>query len=842
MMLKYYAATAAATLALMVAGREVLMRENLIDNGLGLRAGESVSCDARSKFARTEDGTCNDQALPLMGAANVPLGRNVKAEAVVKPDRVNVLNPNPIAVSRELLGRATDAAGKPVVKPLPLNLLTTAWIQFQNHDWFDHNNTELDKSSYLKVPIPEKYKGQFRQDGIEEGLRKLANIDNFMLVPKTKEVGTRTDANGKSYPIFSNHVTHWWDGSQLYGSDVKTAHALRTFKGGKMTMDSRNLIPLSPEDEEPKNDAAGYRPGFLKGVDKTGFQENWWSGMSLLHNLFIRNHNTIAADKEFVKQVTAQLEASEEGKKLEKGSKEYDALLDQMLYDKARLVNTAIIAKIHSIDWTPAVFDTTPMDAALRANWFGILEGQLDKNVKGRAFWDQVKAFTGDKQIGEFARRQKLFGILGGVRDLGPNNVPFTITEEFTTVYRLHSLLPEDLDIYNPQTGAAEGSFPLKETRLEKSANVLNDKGLDRVLYSFGRTKPGQLVLNNFPRFLQEVEVPILGKLDMGAMDVLRDRERGVPRYNEFRRRIHLPEIVSFADLFTFDPEAKLRVAKDECSTLPTEIAALGQFASENLKKGVLNRIATTFLGMQSKTMNWWKEREGKLSNFDLKHCRVQKAYARFVAYRDLASRASTLNETEAKTLAALKAQVQSDIKEREEGLPPHAVETLAKIRALYNTPELKAAYPSPYLASLGVEDAVEALDTMVGTHAETSRNPSEPNMGYIGLGLGETQFQIFVLMASRRLLADRFFNVDYRPEVYTQRGMDLVSNANMKTVLVCNMKKDFPRIAAALKCVRSGFHPWNDLSKPAVCDPRLADREQRDRQMIAFYTQMCGS
>ncbi len=36
---------------------------------------------------------------------------------------------------------------------------------------------------------------------------------------------------------------------------------------------------------------------------------------------------------------------------------------------------------------------------------------------------------------------------------------------------------------------------------------------------------------------------------DMGTVDIVGDRERGVPRYNEFRRRVALKPIQRFADL-----------------------------------------------------------------------------------------------------------------------------------------------------------------------------------------------------------------------------------------------------------------------------------------------------
>ena len=47
---------------------------------------------------------------------------------------------------------------------------------------------------------------------------------------------------------------------------------------------------------------------------------------------------------------------------------------------------------------------------------------------------------------------------------------------------------------------------------------------------------------------------------DMGAVDILRARERGVPRYNEFRRQLGLNPIRTFDDL-TDDKDA---VAADQ--------------------------------------------------------------------------------------------------------------------------------------------------------------------------------------------------------------------------------------------------------------------------------------
>ena len=67
------------------------------------------------------------------------------------------------------------------------------------------------------------------------------------------------------------------------------------------------------------------------------------------------------------------------------------------------------------------------------------------------------------------------------------------------------------------------------------------------IIYSFATAHPGALVLNNYPRFLQQFQRPDNDRLmDLAATDILRTRELGVPRYNQFRRLLHLqPAAVS---------------------------------------------------------------------------------------------------------------------------------------------------------------------------------------------------------------------------------------------------------------------------------------------------------
>jgi hypothetical protein len=91
----------------------------------------------------------------------------------------------------------------------------------------------------------------------------------------------------------------------------------------------------------------------------------------------------------------------------------------------------------------------------------------------------------------------------------------------------------------------------------------------------------------------------------------------------------------------------------------------------------------------------------------------------------------------------------------------------------------------------------IERVDTLVGLLAEPL--PA-------GFGFSETAFRIFILMASRRLKSDRFFTVDYRPEVYTKEGLRWVEENTMSTVLL----RHYPGLSNALKGVDNPFGPWS--------------------------------
>ncbi len=465
---------------------------------------------------------------------------------------------------------------KEFIPATTLNLLAGAWIQFEVHDWFSHGKND-ERNSWV-VPL----------DDDDPWPERPMRIDR-----------TRPDpsASAEGPPTFVTDDTHWWDGSQIYGRDPRFAEALRTGEHGKLRLDEFGLIPQEIESQ----------------VDLTGVAGNFWVGLALLHSLFMREHNAIC----------------------DRLHDAHPELSDEELFDKARLVVAALMAKIHTTDWTPAIIAHPTTVKALRTNWWGLEGEKLDK------------------LLGRLTKSEVVRGIPGSPTAL--HGVPYSLTEEFVCVYRMHPLIPDDYSFRSLADNKLLQERTLREVGVQHVRDRFAELSTPDLLYSFGISHPGAITLHNFPRLLQDFQRADGTRVDLASIDVMRVRERGVPRYNEFRRLLHL------------------------------------------------------------------------------------KSFDTFEAMADT---------------------------------PEHAED----LRRVYSDPE--------------------EVDTMVGMYAE--RKPK-------GFGFSDTAFRIFILMASRRLEADRFFTRDYRPEVYTAEGIEWVESNSMRTLLL----RHFPELEPALDGVANPFAPW---------------------------------
>jgi hypothetical protein len=301
----------------------------------------------------------------------------------------------------------------------------------------------------------------------------------------------RGDAEQVDYD-FANTETHWWDGSQIYGATQEKQASLREFKDGKLklTEDGR-LLPHEKEE----------------GVDRSGFTDNWWFGLSCLHTLFTKEHNAICDQ-------------------LKKENPRWD---DQRLFDTAWLINSALMAKIHTVEWTPGIVNTGALWLAMNVNWSGIF-GQHLKDRFGR---------LGDSEI--------FSGIMGSPQE--HHEARFQLTEEFISVYRMHPLVRDDWNIFDLESGRLVDEQQFFDVQGRFTRNFVDKHGIPNLIYTMGVENPGMITLHNYPRALQRYERIDGEIMDLATLDILRDRERGVPRYNDFREELRMPRIRSFEEL-----------------------------------------------------------------------------------------------------------------------------------------------------------------------------------------------------------------------------------------------------------------------------------------------------
>ncbi|KAH7528612.1 hypothetical protein FEM48_Zijuj05G0090400 [Ziziphus jujuba var. spinosa] len=476
------------------------------------------------------------------------------------------------------------------------NMIACSWIQFMIHDWVDH----LEDTEQVEIKAAEE-------------VASVCPLKSFKFL-KTKKVPTGSPHMETGC---LNTRTSWWDGSVIYGNNEEGMRRVRTFKEGKLKISGDNLL----EHDE-------------KGIPMSGDVRNRWAGFSLLQALFAREHNAVCD----------MLKAN------------YPDLGDEKLYRHARLVTSAVIAKIHTIDWTVELLKTDTLLAGMRINWYGIL-GKRFKDIFGHICGPIFSGLVGNKKP----------------RDHG---VPYSLTEEFTSVYRMHSLLPDKLILKDVKSTPSEDKCPptLEEVPMSQMIGKEGEKrlskiGMEQMLVSMGHQPTGALTLWNYPSWMRSlIAHDINGEerpdpIDMAALEIYRDRERGVARYNEFRRNLLMIPISKWEDL-TDDEE---------------EVEAL---------------------------------------------------------------------------------------------------------REVYG-------------------DDVEKLDLLVGLHAEKKIK---------GFAISETAFLIFLLMASRRLEADRFFTTNFDSKTYTEKGLEWVNKTEtLKDVI----DRHFPEMTKKWMRSSSAFSVWDSLPTP---------------------------
>ena len=454
-------------LAVLAGLRDVLRKDNLYDTSAlpAVNLPPVPPAAPEDRSNRSLDGTYNDLGQPRMGMAGSRFGRNVPL-AHVEPDPLpRLMQPSPRDVSRALLTRDE------LIPATSVNALVATWLQFMIKDWFSHGKGP--RENPWEIPLTDDDPWP----------------DRPMRVMRTRPDPT-APPGGNHPPTHTNTGTPWWDGSQIYGTTPEQQQFIRTGQDGKLRVDSGGLPPI-PDD--PATDPR-LVPGF-------------WLGLLMMQTLFTREHNSICD----------RLRA------------EYPHWPEDEIYQRARLVNTALIAKIHTVEWTPAVISHPTTKIAMRANWWG-LAGERVHRMFGRLSASEI-----------------ISGIPGSPTE--HFGVPYSLTEEFVAVYRMHPLVPDDYALRSSADDRPLMQATLRDMAGAGAVTVAQKVDMADLMYSFGTQHPGLVTLHNFPRNLQEFHRPDGSLQDLAATDILRSRELGVPRYNEFRRLLRLRPAATFGEL-----------------------------------------------------------------------------------------------------------------------------------------------------------------------------------------------------------------------------------------------------------------------------------------------------
>lgn len=133
----------------------------------------------------------------------------------------------------------------------------------------------------------------------------------------------------RSDNAFDNFRSHWWDGSFVYGQNDEQVARAREGKGGRLVVG--DIPGALPRDEE--------------GCVLVGDPKNGWLGVALLQDIFLREHNAIADAI-----CNKHLEWADD---------------DEKVFNFARMAVAAIVAKIHTVDWTIELLKTNTLDVGM---------------------------------------------------------------------------------------------------------------------------------------------------------------------------------------------------------------------------------------------------------------------------------------------------------------------------------------------------------------------------------------------------------------------------------------------------------------------------------------------
>ncbi len=229
--------------------------------------------------------------------------------------------PNPREISNRIFGQDNF---------LPSNLFLTdfAWSfgQFLDHD-ITFNDDNFDEFIPIEVPECDAVFDPDCTASVEIPMRRSKSVSSSGTSPQ----------NPRRH---INDITHWIDGSGVYGSEDERAEWLRTFKGGKLKTSEGGFLPFNTVDGNLFSEVDEHAPFMLLEGEPPvrhfiagDIRANEQPSLASLHTLFVREHNRLC-DEVFL---------------------EHPAWSDEQIYQHVRKLVGGLIQSIVYEEWLPSL-------------------------------------------------------------------------------------------------------------------------------------------------------------------------------------------------------------------------------------------------------------------------------------------------------------------------------------------------------------------------------------------------------------------------------------------------------------------------------------------------------
>ena len=266
------------------------------------------------------DGTGNNVAQVEWGSTQEKLLRLAKAEY---GDGISTPSGTDRPSARAISNAIADQGDEDIISDRNMAAFAYVWGQFIDHDI---GLTPTAGTEKMSIPVPT---GDSYFDPASTGTKTISTSRSIF------DATTGTSLSNPREQV--NTITSWLDGSMIYGSDTKTAAALRTMSGGKLKIGADGLLPVNNLANFPTgtltmaNDAHRLPDNKMLAAGDVRANEN--IELTSLQSLFVREHNRWAT----------------------RLATENPRLTDAELYTRARAIVIGEIQAITYNEWLPTI-------------------------------------------------------------------------------------------------------------------------------------------------------------------------------------------------------------------------------------------------------------------------------------------------------------------------------------------------------------------------------------------------------------------------------------------------------------------------------------------------------